>query len=168
MKKFLCLIALFILSAQSEAYQETHINIESKDYLSVSAVSLINLYDQNEINADDMFLNKKIHVFGFVKDIGKDIAGNMYITLMGGTQGYSRQDENSFRTVQCFFEAEHLAFLKNVRKKEPLEVIGSCSGLMMNVIIKDCQPGHWLADRVKAEKEAARNTQPARRRNKRK
>lgn len=155
--------------SKSEAYEETHINIESKDYLSVSAVSLINLYDQNEINADDMFLNKKIHVFGFVKDIGKDVIGNMYITLMGGTQGYSKKDENSFRTVQCFFEAEHLVFLKNVRKKEPFEVIGNCAGLMMNVLIKECEPGHWLADSIKAQKETAKKAAPpAKRKNKRK
>ena len=166
LKKNLCisilaLLCIFTLITKGNAYQETFMTIESKDYMSVSAVSLINLYDQNEINADDMFLDKRIHVFGFIKDIGKDITGTMYITLMGGTKGYSIKDSSSFRAVQCFFEAEHLDFLKTLKKGEPLEVIGNCAGLMMNVLIKDCQPGHWLADKVKAEKEETAKKKPA-------
>ena len=115
----------------------------------------MNLYDQNEINADDMFLDKRIHVFGFIKDIGKDITGNMYVTLMGGTEGYSTKDSFSFKAVQCFFKAEHLDFLKTLKKGEPLEVIGNCEGLMINVLVKDCQPGHWFANKLKAQKEEA-------------
>lgn len=157
MKKFfsvimVCLAFLGILLqiTQVEAYQETLIEIEGEKYLSISAISLINLYDQNEINADDMFLKKKIHVFGFIKDIGKDFSGNMYVTLIGGYEGLREPD--SFRTVQCFFESEQLNYLKSLKKREPLEIIGTCTGLMMNVLIKDCQPGHWLKEKVAAEK----------------
>jgi hypothetical protein len=97
----------------------------------LNARELVMAYDQNEVAADRSYKGKTIVVEGSVDRVGKDILDTMYVSLSG--------PENSFRSVQCLFEDEHEAQLSNLHPGQRVQVVGRCDGLMMNVLVKDCQ-----------------------------
>lgn len=95
--------------------------------IKISAKSLFNEYDQNEVVADDNYKGKKIAVTGTIKDIGVDILDHAYITM------YTQQ----FGVVQSSF-AEKDA-VRKLKKGESLTVVGECLGKTLgNVIIDKC------------------------------
>lgn len=91
----------------------------------VSAEQLYHAYNANEIAADNNFKGKKLAVTGKIAGIGNDIMDNSYITLSTGDR---------MRRIQCYLDKNEVAKLK---KGEVVTVIGKCTGLMVNVLIKD-------------------------------
>ncbi len=94
----------------------------------ISAKDLTASYEANEVSADNNFKDKTFYVSGTVTDIKKDIMDNIYVTLEG---------DQMFRQVQCFFEDKETAG----KLQKGMEVVfkGRCEGLMMNVLMKDCE-----------------------------
>ena len=135
MKNFLSLISLlfFILIAfgsleDFESLDEsTKITLDTKPSLKVSAVKLYNDYNANEIAADEKYKGKIIEVTGIIRDIGNDIMDNAYITLVG---------DQYFGDIQCYFSEKSVVV--SLSKGKRITVMGSCSGLMMNVHLNDC------------------------------
>ncbi len=99
--------------------------IESE--IQISAKNLVSEYAKNEVRADKMFRDKKLAVTGVITKIHKDILGDPYIILKG---------DGFLNNVQCFTD-ENTASELNINTK--ITIIGSCEGLMMNVILKDCK-----------------------------
>ncbi len=135
MKNFLSLISLlfFILIAfgsleDFESLDEsTKITSDTKPSLKVSAVKLYNDYNANEIAADEKYKGKIIEVTGIIRDIGNDLMDNAYITLVG---------DQYFGDIQCYFSEKSV--VASLSKGKRITVMGSCSGLMMNVHLNDC------------------------------
>lgn len=102
--------------------------IEYRESQTISARSLVAEYENNEVGADNNFKDKTFYVEGTIADIGKGIMDEIYITM--------KASSNSFRNVQCYIDdAELVAKLK---KGQHLTVYGTCNGLMMNVMMKNC------------------------------
>lgn len=95
----------------------------------LSAENLFRRYSENEVSADLMYKGKLLQVSGVVDSIGKDIIGSSYVTLKTSTYGAN---------VQCFFENDKLSALASLSKGMTLTVKGTCSGKMMNVLLKKC------------------------------
>lgn len=93
----------------------------------ISAPDLTATYEANEVAADDNYKSKTFYVSGTITDIKKDILGDIYVTLKG---------DNMFRQVQCFFEDKETA--GQMQKGMKVTFKGTCDGLMMNVMMKDC------------------------------
>lgn len=109
--------------------------IEEGRSVTVKASDLVALCVQNEINADNQLKAKKLYVEVAIGDIGKDILDNIYVTLESG---------DAIRTVQCYIEDKDL--VARLQKGQRITFFGKCDGLMMNVLMKDCEVVPNLSD----------------------
>jgi hypothetical protein len=115
-----------LTQAQKDSIEKVKLEEIKKN--TITAKQLIAEYEANEVSADNTFKGKTFYVAGTVLDIKKDILGKIYVTLDGG---------NIVRRVQCYFEDAETA--GKMSKGMNVTFKGKCSGLMMNVLMKDCQ-----------------------------
>ena len=101
--------------------------IAERESSTLSARDLVRAYDGNEVRADENFEGKTFYVEGVVTDIKKDILDEIYVTLEG----------QSFRSVQCFLDDEKIA--SQLDRGMRVTFRGECRGLMMNVLMYDCE-----------------------------
>ena len=135
MKNFLSLISIifFVIIAfgSLEEFEslddEPKITADTKPNLIVSARKLYKEYNANEIAADEKYKGKIIKETGIIRDIGNDIMDNAYITLIG---------DQYFGDIQCYFREKSI--VAGLSKGKRISVMGSCSGLMMNVHLNNC------------------------------
>jgi hypothetical protein len=99
--------------------------------ITISAPAIVKEYLDNEVAADHKYKGKIVRMTAKIKDIGKDILGDPYITFSDG-------EEYSFRSVQCFFKKSEQAKIGTLRKGQTVTIDGTVDGLMMNVLLKDC------------------------------
>ena len=107
--------------------QSPKVTSDSNPSITISASKLYKEYNENEIAADEKYKGKIIEVTGVIRDIGNDIMDNAYITLVGNEY---------FGDIQCYFNEKSV--VAKLSKGKRITVIGSCSGLMMNVQINNC------------------------------
>jgi hypothetical protein len=99
--------------------------------ISVSAGTLIQEYEDNEVAADGTYRGKRLAVTGKIESIGKDILDNPYVTL-------SSDGNISFPSVQCMFDDKAIGVLSSLRKGMSITLEGTCDGKLGNVLLKDC------------------------------
>jgi len=116
------------LHAASSALERKDITEDEIKKLIVPAEKVVLDYEVNEIKADEDFKGKVLYVAGSVGDIQKDVLEHTYVTLQAG---------KTFRKVQCYLNNEKLA--NQINKGQQIVVRGTCGGLMMNVVMKDCE-----------------------------
>ena len=107
--------------------QSPKVTSDSNPSVTISASKLYKEYNENEIAADEKYKGKIIEVTGLIRDIGNDIMDNAYITLVGNEY---------FGDIQCYFNEKSV--VAKLSKGKKITVIGSCSGLMINVQINNC------------------------------
>ena len=107
--------------------QSPKVTFDSNPSITISASKLYKEYNENEIAADEKYKGKIIEVTGVIRDIGNDIMDNAYITLVGNEY---------FGDIQCYFNEKSV--VAKLSKGKRITVIGSCSGLMINVQINNC------------------------------
>lgn len=66
-----------------------------------SAGEIMRDYKANEVRADQMYKGKLIRVYGYVRDIKRDVLGRIYVTLQ------PKLNYNVLEGVQCYFNEEH-------------------------------------------------------------
>ena len=108
--------------------------IAEREDQTLSAAALAQTYDNNEVRADGNFKGKTFYVEGRVTDIKKDMLGDIYVILEGA----------GFRDVQCFFDDPDTA--ARLDRGAKVTFRGECRGLMMNVLMYDCQLVENLSD----------------------
>lgn len=101
--------------------------------IEISAFDLWAAYDENEVNADNLYGSKILSVTGSVTEIGKDIVTDTpYVLLKAG-------DTYGIYSVQCYFqntmEADKLVSLKD---GDTITLTGKCTGRTLNVILSNC------------------------------
>jgi hypothetical protein len=92
---------------------------------------LLDEYKDNEVRADAKYKGNTIEVTGLVGDVKKDILGSIYVTVGRGALF-------EFPVVQCFAASGQEAAAAGLSKGNKVTVRGRVSGLMMNVLVKDC------------------------------
>tara|TARA_B100000989_G_scaffold222976_1_gene170516 strand:+ start:306 stop:722 length:417 start_codon:yes stop_codon:yes gene_type:complete len=107
--------------------QSPKVTSDSNPSVTISASKLYKEYNENEIAADEKYKGKIIEITGVIRDIGNDIMDNAYITLVGNEY---------FGDIQCYFNEKSV--VAKLSKGKKITVIGSCSGLMINVQINNC------------------------------
>lgn len=108
---------------------------EKKPEATPTAVEIRKLlaeYSDNEVRADSTFKGQFIQTTGIVDDVKKDIMDSIYVTL-----GTGRQFE--IPQVQCFFDDAHAKEAAALSKGTRVTVRGRVDGLMMNVLVRDCE-----------------------------
>lgn len=99
----------------------------------VSAVDLINAYDENAVSADSQYKDKTLKITGTVSSIGVDVADRAYIMLK------DENDPYAILGVQCYFEEDQKDSLTSLKEGDTVTVIGTCEGQVVSVSVKNCQ-----------------------------
>ena len=95
--------------------------------LQVTPSALFRAYEDNEIRADNTYKNRYVKMTGRIDDIGKDLLGNIYVTIVA----------SDFFGIQVLFNDEDSSEVANLSKGETITVVCKVQGLMANVLCKD-------------------------------
>lgn len=135
--KFVLVVILLIVAGSAMPKTPEHAVAKKetpkvvKEAIKVTAVTLVADYKANEVAADAKYKNNLVEVSGIVKNIGKDIVDNPYITLSDGEQ-------YSITSVQCMFSKSDEVDLAKVSQGERITLQGEVSGKLGNVLLNDC------------------------------
>lgn len=124
-----------LVQAQKEPVLSKQNEIEERKGQTVSAIDLVQAFQDNEVRADENYKGKIFYVEGIVGNIKKDLMDNIYVTLKGSEM---------FREVQCYFNDKATA--SRLEKDMKVTFKGECDGLMMNVQMKNCKLVENLKD----------------------
>ena len=109
-------------SASSSAKAATEVPIRT----------LLGEYKDNEVRADSSYKDHLIQTTGVVGEVKRDALGSIYVTVGTGEQFEIPQ-------VQCLFDEEHAKKAATLTQGKRVTVRGRVDGLMMNVLVKDCE-----------------------------
>jgi hypothetical protein len=99
---------------------------------SVSLSVLLSEYKDNEIAADQRYKGHPVQVNGTVGDVKRDILNNPYVIVGTGS-------DYEIPTLQCFLAKGQESRAAALHKGDRVTVRGTVSGLMMNVLVKECE-----------------------------
>ena len=103
-----------------------------EEVIAVSAIDLAKAFDDNEINANNLYKDKMLEVTGTVADIG-EVLGSTYITLEAG-------EEFAITQTQCTFkDKDQIAKVAELSKGDTVTLVGKCDGKSMNVTVSNCK-----------------------------
>lgn len=133
-------IALFSLQGEHEAkktdstssYSAAQTTAPSETATPVAIGQLLGDYRNNEVAADNRYKGKLVKLSGLVGDIKKDITNSLYVTLGTGSQF-------EIPMVQAFFDDGMNQQLGQLKKGQKLTISCRVKGLMMNVLLEDCE-----------------------------
>ncbi|HEX5172435.1 MAG TPA: hypothetical protein VFW11_24835 [Cyclobacteriaceae bacterium] len=118
----MCIVALYFV------YNRPHRSVSVAD-TSMTAQSLVAAFDQNEIDANDRFLDKIIEVKGKVKEVIKQ--DDSFILLLG--------DEQLPGSVSCTLDQAQDSVAYGLKAGDSVVVRGICTGFLMDVILINCK-----------------------------
>jgi hypothetical protein len=99
--------------------------------LTVEAAELLRDYKGNELRGDAKYKGKRVRLLGEAGEMKRDLMNAIYMTVGTGAP-------LEIPTAQCFFGDEYLTTLASLTKGEHVAVNCTVSGLMMNVLLKNC------------------------------
>lgn len=97
--------------------------------IAVMATKLYADYRANEISADNTYKGKLVEVSGTVDNIGKDILDKPYISL---------KSDDIIGSVQCMLDDSAVAEAGTLAEGTKVTMRGRVSGLLGNVLVKNC------------------------------
>lgn len=97
---------------------------------SISAKNLYDVYEANEVAADEKYKGKRFVVYGKIKGIEKNIADQPYISLDAGMLSF----------INCRFPKDQINQLVLLQKGKMIAIEGTCSGKTVTAInLHDCE-----------------------------
>jgi hypothetical protein len=128
MKKWLALIALVIVVTGIGIMwnlNKSHRNISEEQIVAtIDAVQLFNSFQNNEADANKMYLDKTIAVNGVVREMGKNQEGLPYLVL---------NTEDDFFGVNVYFDDAQAT--KDIEVDQEISIKGQCTGLALDVTV---------------------------------
>ena len=99
----------------------------SRQYATTTSASVLyDYYQSNEVDADNKFKDRVIYVEGIVKNVGKDVLGDIYVAL---------ETENTFLSIQCYTDDKEKA--GSLKPGDYVALKGKCTGKAVNVTLKN-------------------------------
>ncbi len=98
----------------------------------VTASEILKAYGGNEVKADNAYRDKTLRISGLVDEVKKDITDDVYVTVGTGAAFEIPQ-------VQCMLADGEESKAANLSKGQRVTVQGTVAGLMMNVLVRECQ-----------------------------
>ncbi len=96
--------------------------------LEVTASTLFDEYQDNEVSADNKYKGKIILVDGTVQQVRKDFMDNMIVELT---------TSNQFMPINCYFENADV--VASLSKGNNIKIIGKVDGITIGIVkIEDC------------------------------
>jgi hypothetical protein len=132
MKKILLVVLVLGLMGASVGfyfYTKTPDDIRDlKEDFTLSAIDLVQAFNENEEAANQKFLNKVIVVSGTIADIKTD--SNPTLQLEG---------TDLLSGVTCSFYEDEVAKLKTLKAGDQVILKGKCTGKLMDVVLNNCR-----------------------------
>ena len=125
------LSAFIVLGAGSIETDRDANNVANSqtDYV-ITADSLYQAYNENQVAADAKYGNKIIRVSGYIQMIGKDVMDIAYLVIGG---------EGFLDGVQCMFPESQENLVASVSKGQYVTLKGRVSGQVFgNVVVRNC------------------------------
>jgi hypothetical protein len=95
----------------------------------LDATDLYQEYETDQLAADRKYKGKVVLISGAVKYVDRDVVGTLFLTLRGN---------DLLGSVQCYFGDDYAAKLAHLRPGDIVEIQGRCTGLVINVLLKEC------------------------------
>lgn len=130
---FLIVFAIFILLVYfiGSKESENRASATAEPVITISAMDLVQAYEENKLKANQTFNDKTIAVHGIVKDIGDDFGP--YVTLDGARRFFSSSK------VRCKLIESGVKKATSIEKGQQITIQGICEGTRFNdVYIKYC------------------------------
>ena len=102
------------------------------DAKQVEIRTLLAEYTDNEVRADAAFKGKLIQTSGVLDDVKRDVLNTVYVVVGTGKRYEVRQ-------VQCFIDEDNANTVASLTKGRRVTIRGRVKGLMMNVLVEDCE-----------------------------
>ena len=98
--------------------------------ISITASRLYEIYEKNELAADENYKGKVISVNGYIDSIGKDMIGKFYICL---------KTKEGPCSIKCFFDKAHKKKVSSQQKGTHVTITGRCDGKRGSVLLRKCK-----------------------------
>lgn len=107
-------------------YAPTHFKRDVADEkgIQLTAAALVKAYQDNEPNANALYLDKPLEIKGEISEIKIDQVGNTTLTL---------KSEDAFASVFCSLKKAD----PNLKPGQTVTVKGICTGFLSDVVLKD-------------------------------
>jgi hypothetical protein len=127
--KWILLSALVIIFTGGfigyKMYNKPHRNVQKAKALTITAIKLTTDYENNEPEANSLYLDKVLEVSGEISDITKNQKGEQVITLKG----------SDLSGVICTLDAVVQTAIKPATS---VVIKGICSGYLTDVVLVRC------------------------------
>ena len=108
-----------------------YVDSSLKDTIVTTAVEIGQLYNSNEIKADQQFKLKLVQVNGIIKTIGRGLSNNAFVAIKG---------TDRFTDIFCYLSDNKDA--EDLLPGKPVTIVGKCQGLWANIIFNECRILH--------------------------
>lgn len=107
-------------------YAPTHFKRDVADEkgIQLTASALVKAYQENESNANALYLDKPLEIKGEISETKVDQVGNTTLTL---------KSEDAFASVFCTLKKAD----PNLKPGQTVTVKGICTGFLSDVVLKD-------------------------------
>ncbi|OYU56302.1 MAG: hypothetical protein CFE25_03400 [Chitinophagaceae bacterium BSSC1] len=107
-------------------YAPTHYKRDVADEkgIQLTAAALVKAYQENESNANALYLDKPLEIKGEISETKVDQVGNTTLTL---------KSEDAFASVFCTLKKADLS----LKPGQQVTVKGICTGFLSDVVLKD-------------------------------
>jgi len=107
-------------------YAPTHFKRDVADEkgIQITAAALVKAYQENETNANALYLDKPIEIKGEIGETKADQAGNTTLTL---------KSEDAFASVFCTLKKTD----PSLKAGQTVTVKGICTGFLSDVVLKE-------------------------------
>lgn len=113
----------------NECFEELYHHTISKNATGCSVDSLIEAYENNALEADNKYKDKKIEVEGIVNSVENDINGDYYVKLY---------DSSKYDHILCYFANQDE--LSTLNSGDKITITGTCLGdPYIYVKLSDCE-----------------------------
>ena len=100
-----------------------------KEDLSIVANELFIAFEQDEVKANSLYLDKLIHVNGVIKGIENNDAGDITVILV---------TENDMSSLLCNLDPLVKHNINALKAGQNVHLKGFCSGFLMDVVLDRC------------------------------
>jgi len=123
------IVAVLAAVAFIAVYNKPHQSVDNVD-TEVTAIQLIEAFDNNEVVANETYLDKVIEVKGKVRQVLKQ--QNSFVVLLG-------DDSSLMSGVSCTLDNKDDSLAYGLKPGDELVIRGICTGYLLDVVLINCK-----------------------------
>ena len=126
---FFALLSMVAIGAFWQFNKPSRNLTEEKADLSISTTELYRQFSENEVQANQQYLDKIVQVRGVLQTINRGEGGSLNLILDGGSE---------MGGVICEIPNDNVPEGLNLQTGKELTIKGQCTGFLMDVVLVKC------------------------------